>query len=642
MKTLISIYLLTTVTITTLAATLPSPQELFKRHFDAVGGKHSITNIETISIDGLMLRDGVTNRFALRLKLPARFLLTIGNGKGPEIIQGRDDRARAWEKDETGVHDLTNSVSLATLVIGLFPPAQVFLDERLEDAVTETDTAEGRPVFAIGRKNIPNRSFPRLLFDSKTGLLLRAGQTRFSDYSTIGTNGIKLPCTLQQGAGSIFLVKQIEINQELAESLFERPGKRGGWLSNVTPGIMPTSFKTETLLSQPGKLQIVNHPATASKREYRLRSMPHHDPASGAHGQVALQGADLRGLNLSSNLLDLLHADFDTHTLWPAKIPTGFDPSHVMELGKNPGLGLRQLHRQGITGVGVGVATIDFQLLTDHQEYADRLRLYEAMESPAGLPAHMHGTAVASIAVGKTCGVAPGADLYHIASQNMRLNKQGKLDLDFTPIAKSINRLLDLNAQLPAQRKIRVISLSMGWSPGTAGYEETMAAVDRANHERVFVLSTALRHTHQVRFDGLNREAMDDPEVFESYAPGSWWASMFWNGEMRFKPGKRLCVPMDARTTASPTGANEYVHYSYAGWSWSVPWLAGLYALACQVCPEVTPELFWQEALKTGRTIQLNHNGETMEFGTIADPVRLIEALRARNSPSPISLNSGS
>ncbi len=560
MKTIISVYLLAAVTIT--AANPPSPQELFQRHFEAVGGLPSITNIETVNIEGLIVRDRVTNEFSLKLKLPARFLLFMGDGKTTGVVQGRDDRARVWEKDETGVHDLTNSFGLTTLIMGVFPPVQILLKERLEDALTETDTAEGKPVFAIGRNRIPKRSFPRLLFDARTGFLLRAGPTRFSDYSMVGTNDFSLPRTLRQGAGAIFLVKQVCLNQDLPDPFFERPGKRGGWLSSVTPGILPASFTTETILSEPGKLQIVKRTAPASNREHRLNSLPRHDPSSGAHGQVALQGADLRGLILSSNLLDLLHADFDTHTRWPTKIPTDFDPLRVMELGKNPGLGLRQLHAQGITGAGVGVATIDFQLLTDHQEYADRLRLYETVESPAGLPAHMHGTAVASIAVGKTCGVAPGADLYHIASQNMRLNKQGKLDLDFTPIAKSINRILDLNSQLPSNRRIRVISLSMGWSPGTAGYEETMAAVDRAKHERVFVLSTALRQTHNLRFDGLNRSAMDDPDVFESYGPGSWWASMFWNGEMRFKPGKRLCVPMDTRTTASPNGANNYVHYS--------------------------------------------------------------------------------
>ena len=68
--------------------------------------------------------------------------------------------------------------------------------------------------------------------------------------------------------------------------------------------------------------------------------------------------------------------------------------------------------------------------------------------------------------------------------------------------------------------------------------------------------------------------------------------------------------------------------------------VAGLYALACQVHPDVTPAEFWQEALRTGRTIQLNHDGEPMEFGTIADPVRLIEALRSRNGPAVVNTNS--
>jgi len=640
MKRLLSVLLL--IAGTAMAADPPSPQELFQRHFEVVGGRTSLTNIETVAIEGQVVRDGVTNEFSLKLKAPGRILLSIRDGKGGDVIQGRSDSARMWERDKSGVHDLTNSSALGTLVIGVFPPAQIFLNERLEEAVTEMDIAEGRPVFAIGRKRVSKRAFPRLLFDARTGLLLRAGQTRFSDYASVGTNGLKLPHTLRQGAGAVFHVTQIGLNPDLPAALFENPGKRGGWLRGVTPGILPTPFKLETCLSEPGKFQIVKRPAPASKREHRLSSLPRHDPSSGTHGQVSLQGANLRGLSLSNNLSDLLHADFDAHTRWPDAIPAGFDPSLVMELGKNPGLGLRQLHAQGITGTGVGVATIDFPLLTEHEEYADRLRLYEALDSPAGLPAHMHGTAVASIAVGKTGGVAPGADLYHIASQNSRMDERGKLDLDFTSIAKSIHRLLDLNDQLPSHRKIRVISISMGWSPGTTGYEETMAAVDRASHQRVLVISTALRRTHNLRFDGLNRPAMADPDVFENFGPGSWWASIFWNGEMRFKPGKRLCVPMDERTTASPTGVSDYVHYSYAGWSWSVPWLAGLYALACQVYPEVTPELFWQEALKTGRTIQLNHEGETMEFGTIADPVRLIEALRTRSVSTAANSNSES
>ena len=210
MKNLLLVLLLTAGTVD--AADLPSPRELFQRHFEAAGGLPSITNIETVTIRGLVAGDGVTNDFSLKLKVPGRILLSIGDGESEKVIQGRDDSARVWEKDTSGVHDLTNSFGLATLVMGVFPPAQIFLNERLEDAVTEADTAEGKPVFAIGRKHVLKRSSPRLLFDARTGLLLRAGQTRFSDYSMVGTNSFKLPYTLRQGAGAIFLIKQICLN----------------------------------------------------------------------------------------------------------------------------------------------------------------------------------------------------------------------------------------------------------------------------------------------------------------------------------------------------------------------------------------------------------------------------------------------
>ena len=84
---------------------------------------------------------------------------------------------------------------------------------------------------------------------------------------------------------------------------------------------------------------------------------------------------------------------------------------------------------------------------------------------------------------------------------------------------------------------------------------------------------------------------------------------------------------MDSRTTASPDGADEYVFYRQGGWSWSMLYIAGMYALAAQVEPTITPERFWSLAMKTGRTIELKHNSQTIPFGPILDPVALIDAL---------------
>jgi hypothetical protein len=359
-----------------------------------------------------------------------------------------------------------------------------------------------------------------------------------------------------------------------------------------------------------------------------LASLPRFDPRSSRHAQVDLRGYDLRGLDLAGRLTDLLHADFDSRTRWPETLPAGFDPPRVSALGQDPGLGVRRLHAQKITGKGVGLGIIDQTLLINHAEYRDRLRLYEEIHNPADSPAQMHGPAVASIAVGKTLGVAPEADLYYIAEMHGTMGPGGRFNWDFSWLAQSIHRLLDVNGTLPEERKIRVISISVGWSRQQKGYAETMAAVERANRQGVFLVSTALEETHRLAFHGLGREVLNDPNEVASFGPGSWWATMFWSRAHRFAPGQRLLVPMDSRTTASPTGPEDYVFYWSAGWSWSVPWIAGLYALACQVRPDITPEWFWAEALKTGITIRVKRDGQEVEFGTIANPTALIERLR--------------
>ena len=41
----------------------------------------------------------------------------------------------------------------------------------------------------------------------------------------------------------------------------------------------------------------------------------------------------------------------------------GFDPAKLLEEGKNPGLGIHELHEEGIDGENVGIAVFDQPLL---------------------------------------------------------------------------------------------------------------------------------------------------------------------------------------------------------------------------------------------------------------------------------------
>ena len=90
-------------------------------------------------------------------------------------------------------------------------------------------------------------------------------------------------------------------------------------------------------------------------------------------------GVSLVNLDLNAHAELLEKMPFDSRTNWPSsdKLPDGFDPIRLLEEGKNPGLGVRRLHEQGVNGRGVRIAIIDSNLLQNHREYAEQLVKYE-------------------------------------------------------------------------------------------------------------------------------------------------------------------------------------------------------------------------------------------------------------------------
>lgn len=626
MKTIVAVSLVAAVSLVSgwgpkASEGPPSATTTFDRYFQVVGGRAALDKVQNVVVKATGKEGDTVFDMEISLKPPGLVRLSMKTTEGFAINQGRDAQARCWRQDPGGVRELTSKDSgdLMGLAMAFFPQAQLNMGKMLAQAVCVEEKDGDRTFIAVGSKAEEN-PLPRLLFDKKTGLLVRISETVLEDYRSV--ENIRLPFRLRLDGLHNLDVKQIVLNPTLDDKLFEKPASSKG--TEFTP--QPDAYFT--LLSKPGTLEIVRRPQAVNFGRGELKKMPEYNPKSGGHFQVDLRGCDLRKLDLAGRLANLLHADFDSKTQWPADLPAGFDREKIVALGKDPGLGVRELHKQNITGQNIGVGLIDQTLLVDHQEYRDRLRLYEEIHSPKGASAAMHGPAVASILVGKTTGVAPAADLYYIAEMHGTFVPGKQFDWDFTWLAKSIHRLLDVNATLPADKKIRVISISVGWSPQQKGYQEAMAAVERATKDGVFVVSTAIEETHHLKFHGLGREALADPNNAKLMQPGSWWAPMFWAKQFRPQPGERLLVPMDCRTVASPTGPSDYVSYWSGGWSWSVPWIAGLYALACQVDPAMSPERFWAAALKTGETIRCRHAEEEVDFGTIANPVALIKSLQ--------------
>lgn len=236
-----------------------------------------------------------------------------------------------------------------------------------------------------------------------------------------------------------------------------------------------------------------------------------------------LRSSNLTELDLSKSKADLLHAMFDSKTKWPEsdKMPADFGWQKIMEIGKDPGLGVRALHEQGITGKGVNIAIIDQPLIIDHVEYPDRIRLYEEISIGSGTPSQMHGPAVTSIAVGKTAGVAPDANLYYIATWMFEPSDSGD-NTTYKYYVQAIHRIVEINKGLSDNQKIRAVSMSVGLTPTATDYDEFLSAIEEAKAAGIFALHVGLEQTYSWSYLGLGREPLSDPNDFQSYEPAAW------------------------------------------------------------------------------------------------------------------------
>lgn len=339
-----------------------------------------------------------------------------------------------------------------------------------------------------------------------------------------------------------------------------------------------------------------------------------------------IEEIDVRSCDLSNyDLTDLPKESlrkltFDDKTIWPKKMPKWLNTKKINTIGKTPGLRLKDLHKKGITGKGVNIAIID-QTLSPHQEYNKNIAFYK--DFTGSERGSMHGAAVASIAIGKSVGVAPKAKLYHIAAKFSYYDKEKQI-FNAIPVAETIEYLLELNKTLPEKDKIFVISISRGFDETDYGRENFLKTLEKAKEQGVLVLTTNDVFT-------ISREGYyTNPDEISSYTkPAYWWQEE----ELHFYDKiQDICVPTDYRVLASPTGKKDYIAYSNGGLSWAVPYLAGVAALAKQVKPDLTPDEFLEVAFKTAQSVEVkNKRGQSVENKNFINPQALIKYLQKTN-----------
>lgn len=337
-----------------------------------------------------------------------------------------------------------------------------------------------------------------------------------------------------------------------------------------------------------------------------------------------LLNADVSELDLSDMGDAVKVLNFDNNTVFPPtdKLPKWFDPKKILEDGKNPGLGIAALHKQGITGLGITVAIIDEVLDTQHQEIKDNLVHYENIGWPENTPAQMHATAVSSLLCGKTVGVAPKTKLVFFAA-NLKDGKPGEktyvsnsngkpINIYLSNYAKALKKILFMNARLPKDERISAVSISSGmlWHD-----IECTNLIKQLIDSGVMVLTCDAENFYgeKARFTRIHRLINSDPDSPESYV---------YDRNRALVNSTDILVPSGGRTMAGFCGHDNYIYSGVGGLSWSTPYLVGVYALAKQIMPNLTAQHFFDVVRQTGFS--------DTKFGNniVIQPQKIIEYLQ--------------
>ncbi len=302
---------------------------------------------------------------------------------------------------------------------------------------------------------------------------------------------------------------------------------------------------------------------------------------------------------------------FNQNTVWP-KQPIGtktidWFADKILHAAMNPGLGVRKLHKMGITGKGVNVAIIDQPMYLDHPEFKGKIAAYH--DVGCGSQSSMHGPAVASLLVGENCGTAPGAKVFYVAAPSWTK------DTAFQ--AQALNWIIEQNSKLPADGKIRVVSVSAApsgpGSPFDKNNEMWDQACQKAEAEGMMVLDCT-RHHGFIASAYFTKNTTENPAFCCSGSPSNTQAGVVLP--------KRLYVPTCPRTTAEKydEGKCTYAYWGQGGLSWAIPYAAGVLAMGWQVWPEATPEQMKELLFKSAYT---NKDG-----AKIINPPRFINAVK--------------
>ena len=318
-------------------------------------------------------------------------------------------------------------------------------------------------------------------------------------------------------------------------------------------------------------------------------------------------GCDLTNVTFDPELYsykDIRLVAISTTTKLPVNHPFKYiNEESIYQVDKD----VQKLHEQGINGQGINVAVIDLGFSTISNEIKESLKSYKTMSTHKS---NFHGSVVSSQLVGKNLGVSPKSNLsfYEYFDDNGG-------DRQVNDTLNALRDIIRLNEQ---GANIRIVNISASAHEEQAPeiYKQLKAKLES---QGCYIIDSP------VFGDELFTSCNFDP-VNKEYYFSNWQLRAI--EHYKSIDADRFQKAVDNTIVAGPSGGkmiplgeteNDYIYEGAASYSWSIPRLSGMFALALQVNPDLTFKEFVDLARETKITNEQGFN--------LINPTGIIEKL---------------
>lgn len=288
---------------------------------------------------------------------------------------------------------------------------------------------------------------------------------------------------------------------------------------------------------------------------------------------------------------------YSSSTVFPKdKMPRDFQPDEFIEFGKDPMLGIKNLHRNGIDGRGVTVAVIDFGFQDkDHIEFKNSN--IEVIDLFGDTDTHFHSDGVLSNLCGQNIGAAPGVKVLHYNTY------QGHGD----EVDRATYTILnDILKRVKSGEKIRVVNIS---GPLLRN-NQSLRAKNIVEREKIIneIGAPYLKIVNELQTLGCEVVSSErfgkdfsnceiNPTTKKFYRP-LWTKNYGWYEE-------RVSFVCGGKVIPEFTSLDGYKYEPTGCYSWTIPQAVGMYAL----CLQKNPKLTWDDYAKICKATSVLKNG---------------------------------